>query len=127
VSYVPLGARSSTGVQDATGNNTGNYTVSFAPADLDINVPYFEVYKIVIHGQIWSNFTVWVDSKQFDVSQQGYSNAWEPEGGTLQLNPGNTLYFYWSTPVSTLVAPTVTIWLRYDNSLPGNPASYSGG
>lgn len=116
--YIGLGSRATYGAADATGNNHGNWTVSFTPDIINVNVPHFEVHKIVVHGAAGSTFNVYVDQYEWDTSIQGYLNSWDPVQ-PLQLNPGNTLYFYYSDAITDNIKPKVTIWLRYDTSLYG--------
>lgn len=117
--YVPLGSRKFTGVADLTGNNGGNWTVSFTPDQLSVNVPYFEVCHIVVNGAAGSSFLVFIDLQQWDSNQNGFNNSWDP-AVPMPLRPGNTLYFYYSDPVSDNTPPTVTIWLRYDQDITAN-------
>jgi hypothetical protein len=116
--YVGLGPRRLTGVADNQGINPGNWTVSFTPAIINVNVPYFEIYKIVVQGAAGSTFTVFVDNNQWDTSQFGQNNSWDPSQ-PMQLNPGNTVYFYYNDPVTDASPPTVVIWLRYDTDIVG--------
>lgn len=119
MSYKSLGSRGPiTGVADTTGNNTGNWTISFTPDILTVSVGQYECYKIVIRGAAGSSFTVYVENKQWDVAVYGTANAWDPVQPLL-LNPGQTVYFYYSDPVSDQTPPVATIWLRYDPEIAG--------
>lgn len=112
-SYQTLGFRNGVGQPDNTGNNPGNWTVTFAPQDLNVYLPYFEIYKIVIHGAAGSTFDVYVDIAQWDTSVRGDINSWDPVQ-PLVMSPGQYLYFYWSYSTINTSPPEATIWLRFD-------------
>lgn len=117
MSYITLGSRGPlTGVKDNTGFNTGNWTISFTPDIINVNVPQFEVYHMVVKGAANTTLTVYVDLAQWDIATYGTLNAWDPEQ-PLILKPGQTLYFYYSDPVTDATPPVATIWLRYDPSI----------
>src|SRR5215469_7239245 len=118
MAYVGLGSRTLNGAVDRTGNNTGNWTVSFSPDVFNVNVPQFEVYKMIVHGAANSSFTVFVDQKQWDLSIFGDANSWDPQQPLILL-PGQTLYFYYSDPTTDNTPPNVTCWLRYDPAVLG--------
>lgn len=118
-SYVTLGSRYAQGAPDTTGNNTGRWTIGFTTAILGINLPFFEVYKIVVQGAANSTLDIFVDSRQWDTTIAGDNNSWDPNQ-PLTMNPGENLYLYWSDPVSDNTPPSATIWLRYDQSLSVN-------
>jgi hypothetical protein len=121
-----VGSQSQGQVQaDQTGNNPGNWTVTFGPDDLNCNLPYFEVAHIVLQGAAGSSFTVWIDNFQWDANQNGFSNSWDPSV-PLPLRPGQTLYFYWSDLATDGTPPMVTIWLRYDQDIIANQRSLLG-
>lgn len=118
--YVTLGARGPVnGVADLTGRNPGNWTVVFDPDTINCNMPYFEVSHIVVSGAPASTFTVFVDSRQWDTTQNGQSNSWDPSV-PLAIIPGQYIYFFWSDPVSDSMPPEVTIWIRYDQDIIAN-------
>lgn len=117
--YVGLGSRQATGTVDTTGLNPGNWTVAFDAAVLAINIPYFEIYKMIVTGAPGSTFTVWVDNRRWDIAQRGDLNSWDPQQ-PLQLQPGLAVYFMYSDPTSDNTPPTVTIWLRYDQDIEAN-------
>lgn len=123
--YIPLGSRTGSktyGQVAADPNNplgAGNWTVTFHPDDMAVNVPYFEVCHIVINGAAGSSFQVFIDNVQWDTNQNGFSNSWDP-AVPLPLRPGQWLYFYWSDQASDGTPPTVVIWLRYDVEIPAN-------
>jgi hypothetical protein len=124
--FVPLGARGPvTGIADQTGFNPGNWTVVFDPATLNFNVPYCEVCHIVVEGAAGSTFKVFLDLAQWDISQQGFQNSWDP-AVPLSVKPGQYIYMYWSDPVTDATPPIVTVWLRYDQDITANQQSMIG-
>lgn len=114
MSYIPLGFRGPvTGTKDLSGHNPGNWTAQFTPDIINVNVPYFEVYKIIVKGAASSTFNVFVDIAQWDTAVYGAQNSWDPQQ-PLVMKPGENLYFCYSDPVTDNSPPVVTIWLRYD-------------
>ena len=116
MSYIELGTRKGVGALDKTGNNTGNWTVVFDSKDLATNVAYFEIYHAVILGASGSSMNWFVDNKQWETTVAGDVNSWDPNQPLLMV-PGQTLYFYWSDPVTDNTPPTVTLWLRFDPNI----------
>jgi hypothetical protein len=114
MTYTTLGARGPiTGIADNTTRNSGNWTVTFDPVILNVNMSEFEVYKMIVKGAVGSAFDVYVDQKQWDTSVFGQSNSWDPMQ-PLIMRPGETLYFFYNDPTSDNSPPVITIWLRYD-------------
>ena len=111
--YISLGVRGpKTGLADQTGNNSGNWTVAFTPNDFNVNVlPSFEIYKISVSGARGSTCDIFTETKKWDTSVYAFNNSWE---GSLSVLPGETVYFYYSDPITDNTPPVVTIWLRYD-------------
>lgn len=115
--YRTLGARSLKGAADTTGFNTGKWTVQFTPADINIQVTEFEVYKIIVTGgAATATFNVYVDNQQWDTAVYAPNNSWDPVQPMI-VRFGQTIYFYYSSASSDGHQPVVTIWLRYDLSL----------
>lgn len=115
--YVTLGSRGPmTGKPDTTGLNPGNWTIQFSPNDIDVNVAYFEVYKMIVKGAANTTFQVYVDNHQWDTGIYGAQNSWDPVQ-PLVMRPGENLYFMYSDPVSDNTPPVCTIWLRYDTDI----------
>jgi hypothetical protein len=117
---IGLGSRVTTAVKDVTGNNSGNWTATFDPAAININVPYFECHHIVITGgAAGASFTVYIDLKQWDANNYAVVNAWDPNQ-PMNLIPGNSVYFYFSDAITDNSPATITMWFRYDPSIPAN-------
>ena len=117
MAYRTLGSRSAKGAADTTGQNTGNWTVQFAPNDLNVQLTEYEVYKIVVTGAAPSaTFDVFADAQQWDTAVYATNNSWDPVQ-PLILRFGQTLYFYYSSPASDGDQPQVTIWLRQNVEL----------
>lgn len=117
MTYVGLGWRSANGAADNTGNNAGNWTVQFTPLVINVNVPRFELYKIVVKGAAaTATFDVFVNTGQWDTSVYAVHNSWDPVQPLL-LTPGDTVYFYYSTASSDGNQPVITAWFRYDPAL----------
>lgn len=114
MTYITLGSRGpQIGKADTTGLNKGNWTIAFPPEIINVNVPQFEVYKMIVAGAANTTFNVFVDSHQWDTGIFGQQNSWDPTQ-PLIMRPGETLYFMYSDPVSDGTPPVCTIWLRYD-------------
>jgi hypothetical protein len=115
--YKTLGSRSAAGAADTTGNNKGNWTVQFPPSLLNVNVPEFECWKIIVTGGSPSaTFNVYINGAIFDTAVYAPNNSWDPTQPMI-LRPGDTLYFYYSDADSDGYEPSITIWLRYDVAL----------
>lgn len=123
--YVTLGSKVAKGAEDTTGLNEGNWTVTFGPAALGATVPFFEACKIVIAGAAGSTAVIQIDNRNWDYVQRADANSWEA-GDPMPLTPGQTVYFFWSDPVSDDIPPEVTMWLRYDLEIPANQAAAPG-
>jgi len=91
---------------------------------INVNLPYFEISHIVVNGAPNSGFSIFVDIIKWESCPNGQSNAWDPSV-PIPLNPGNTVYFYYSNPDTDGDPPVVTIWLRYDQDIiPNKNAVY---
>lgn len=123
--YVNLGSRQVTGIADNTGRNEGNWTVTFSPDIINVNMPYCEVSHIVVNGAPGSQFSVWIDAQQWDTNQLGQNNSWDP-AIPMPLRPGQYLYFFYSDATSDNSPPNVTIWLRYDQDIYANLQALNG-
>jgi hypothetical protein len=117
MAYVTLGSRTASGAADTTGQNTGKWTVQFAPKDLNVTQTEFEVYKIIVTGAAASaTFNVFVDAQQWDTAVYATNNSWDPVQ-PMPVRYGQTVYFYYSSASSDGSQPKVTIWLRYEPAL----------
>lgn len=114
---VTLGSRGPvTGAVDTTTFNPGNWTVAFTPDIINVNVPQFEVYKMVVAGASDTTFNVYVDNYLWDVGIYGTLNSWDPTQ-PLIMRPGQSLYFCYSDPVTDETPPVCTIWVRYNTDI----------
>lgn len=121
--FVSLGFRHAVGVADTGTQNNGNWTVTFDPTILSNLMPQSQVYHIVVQGAaVGSTGKVFIDNGQWDIIPDCSVNSWDPNEA-LPLKPGQTLYFYISTPATDGKKPDITIWLRYDRDIPANLAA----
>ena len=126
--YITLGSRVVTAAADLTGRNTGNYTNWFTPAVLDVDVPYYECYHILFTGAaLLAQTTIWIGTAQWSFAVAGFGGGaeWDPANPML-LRPGDDVFFFWNTASTSASVPMVTMWLRFDTSIPANKP-YAGG
>ena len=117
MAYVGLGARTARGAADTTGSNAGNWTVQFTPQVINVNVPHFELYKLVVTGAAnTATFNVYVNTYQWDTAVYATNNSWDPQQPLL-ITPGDTVYFYYSSASSDGHQPVIYAWFRYDPAL----------
>ena len=117
MTYVGLGARNASGAADTTGTNKGNWTVQFTPQVINVNVPHFELYKLVVTGAAnTATFNVYVNVYQWDTAVYATNNSWDPTQPLL-LTPGDSVYFYYSSASTDGNRPLITAWFRYDPAL----------
>lgn len=104
-----LGPRAQKGAADS-GNliAAGNYTVQFAPKDLNFTVSLAEVFHIAVNGP-GGYVLIYINEDFWDCVSYGGINSWDPSEPML-VRPGDIISFYWSTAAGG--APEVTIWLR---------------
>jgi hypothetical protein len=115
MTLVTLGSRSAIGAKDTTSKNPGNWTIAFTPDIININVPQFDVYKMIVKGAANTTFNVYVDNFLWDVGIYGTLNSWDPQQ-PLILRPGESLFFAYSDPITDNTPPSATIWMRYDTA-----------
>jgi hypothetical protein len=111
-----------TATPDTTGRNKGNWTVQVDPQTLNCKVALAQVYQISIDGPVGSSFTLYKNTVRWNAVLQGWANAWDP-ANPLYIRPGDTLFFFWTAPVTQSPAPTVVCWLHYDTDLLENKYS----
>jgi hypothetical protein len=121
-SYIDLGARGPVkGVLDTTGRNKNNWTVTFPPELININVlPQFELYKLIVTGGApGATFNVYRDLDQWDTAVYAVNNSWDPVNA-LPMRPGQYLYFFYSDLQSDGFQPIITAHFRYDPAIAMN-------
>ena len=116
MTYIDLGPRAKVAAADTSGANPGNYTTTFTSQDLLVNVPIFEVYKMIITGvPAGGNVTVYHNNQVWSFSFPNGGSEWDPSQ-PKQMRDGDTIEFRWNIAVGG-AAPSTTIWLRYDPAL----------
>jgi hypothetical protein len=91
----------------------------FDPSELNTNMPYVEIYKVIIHGRAGSSMNWYLEQNIWETTLQAADNAWDPQQ-PLTVRAGQTVFMYWSNPVTDNTPPTVTMWLRYDQDIEAN-------
>lgn len=114
MSYIGLGSRGPVAAAaDTTGLNTGNYTTAFTPAVLACNVPFYEIYHMVVANvPVGANAQIIVNNKPYGFTYPLFGSEWNP-AQPLLMNPTDEIDFLWSIAASGQ-APQVTVYLRYD-------------
>lgn len=111
-----LGPRQATAKTDTSNFNEGNWTATFTVAVLAVNVPLFEIYKIVVKGAAaGTSCEVMIGNKPFSIGPVGKGAEWDPVQPAL-VQPGQDVLVLFSQPVTVTPAPQVTLWLRYDTA-----------
>lgn len=121
-SYGYLGKRGPyTGVLDTSGFNTGNWTIAFSPAILNVNIPEYFIYKIQCQGALGATFNIFVENVEWDVNIFGTQNSWHDDSGdNLVVRNGENVYLCYSDAISDNTPPVATLFLRYDLGKFGN-------
>ncbi|HEY2089893.1 MAG TPA: hypothetical protein VGH54_28215 [Mycobacterium sp.] len=120
MSYLPLTQLVTTAAADETGKNTGNLTNAFTTGSMP-RCAWFEVYHMVITGvPPGASASIWIGNKQWGFTNPLGGSEWDPSQPLL-LQDGQEVYFLWSVASTVTPLPMVTMWLRYDPALPGNP------
>lgn len=120
MAYVGLGSRLVTAALDQTGLNPGNYTTAFTPAVLNIHVPYYELYKMIVQTvPLGFSATCVIDTKQFSFTLPLSGSEWDPSQPMLMI-PSNELDLLWNIPVPNALIPVCTAWFRFDASISAN-------
>lgn len=115
----PIGPRHLTAVIDSTGNNAGNWTISFDPATMAMHWSMYEVYKIVVNVNQSAGvvpFTVYIGQRQYEAFQTSVVASWS-DTVPMIVDGGETLYFYFTEPATDGTPPSVTIWCQVDRDL----------
>lgn len=127
MTYIPLAPVVTVAAADATGQNTGNWTNAFTPQLLPL-VSLSEIYHMTVSGAaVLASAQILIRNKNYSnvVADLSGSNEWDPSQPAY-VNAGDEVDFLWNLATASTAAPTVTMWLRYDPSLPQN-LSYTGG
>jgi hypothetical protein len=105
---------------DQTNLNPGNLTTAFTPAVININVPYFEIYKMMVEN-VPTGFaaSVVINAKLFSFTLPLTGSEWDPSQPML-LNPSDELDLLWTIPVSNGMVPICTAWFRFDPAITAN-------
>jgi hypothetical protein len=130
--YKYLGNRRATGQLDTTGNNTGNWTVTFDPAT--VNLPpggIFEVQKITIrNGTPGVKFDVYIDANHYTrTSLDAFGeNEWAPTtDGEFVYRSGEYLYYYMQDPFTSGNAPLVVMYFKMNTDDKNNQLLIAAG
>jgi hypothetical protein len=122
VSYYPLTQVVTTAAADQTGKNAGNLTNAFTTAIMPNGVAWFECYHMVVTNvPPGAQAQILIGSKLWGFNYPLFGAEWDPCQPMLLQN-GQEVYHLWTAADTVTPAPIVTMWLRYDPSLPGNPA-----
>lgn len=120
MAYIGLGSRRVIAAADQTGLNPGNFTTAFTPATTLINVPYFELYKMLVENvPLGFSATCVIDTKRFSFTLPAGGSEWDPSQPMLMI-PSNELDLLWNIPTSNTTIPVVTAWFRFDASITAN-------
>jgi hypothetical protein len=99
--------------------NTGNWTTAFTPNILNINVAYFELYKMMVANvPVGFSASCVLNLKQFSYTTPYQGSEWDP-AQPIPMNPTDELDLLWNIPVSNTTIPVTTAWFRYDPALQG--------
>jgi hypothetical protein len=107
---------------DTTGLNLGFLTMQAGPSQLLVKVGQFEIWHMVL-----TNVPAGASARIFYNAQRPFGFCFPQLGGSewwgrLPMRQSDTLYFLWNLASSTAPAsyPTLTCYMQYDNTLPGN-------
>lgn len=90
----------------------GLWVCTFHAADLNITLPDYECYRIVIsNGPPGSMFNIYLNNQLWDAVFPGDNNSWDPNN-PLPLEAGDALTFNWNLGGGT--APFV--WLYFQQT-----------
>lgn len=109
MSRYDLGSRTRTAQLDPLNPlGAGFWTVSFAPADMTVNVDYL-IYHMSLKGPPGCALDIYRGTAFWDSVPSGNKNGWDP-AQPLPMRQGDSLYLYYNTLATP--APLATIWLR---------------
>jgi len=116
MTYIDLGPRTKTAAADTTGTNAGNLTTTFTGQDWNINVPIFEIWKMIVSNVPGGgNATIYFNNQMFSFTYPNVGSEWDP-AQPKQIRPDDQLDFRWNI-ASSGQKPVTTIWLRYDPAI----------
>lgn len=96
--------------------NAGNWVATFVPSDIDVSLPTFECYRIVIEGgPLGSTFKVYIGNRVYDTVFPGWDTSWDPNN-PMKLNNGDTISFQWNSGLAT-AQPVVWLYFQEANPL----------
>lgn len=111
-----MGSRRVVAAPDTTGNNAGNWTVSFDPATMALHWTQYEVYKMVVSLNSAAGvvaWTVYIGINAYEGFQASTIATWsDPQPMIVQS--GESIYFYFNELSSDNTPPVVTIWIQVD-------------
>lgn len=123
--YLPLAPQSVISSADSTGVNPGNLSAVFSSGQLPL-VGVFEIYHMAIKsGPVLGSASIWTAGRQWSTVTLGLSgeNEWDPNQPIL-MKQSEEIWFLWSLATATTTKiPVVTIWPRFDATLPVNQAA----
>lgn len=124
--YINLGSTlPNVAVLDQTGQNRGNLTNHLTASVINTFIANFECYHMVVTNVPGGAAAeILIGTRPYSFTFPFSGTEWDPQQPML-LNPGQDVYFLWSALASVKPAPIVTMYLRYDPTLPGN--SYNPG
>lgn len=122
MSYFPLPQVTVIAAADQTGKNTGNLTNAFSGTILP-RVAWYEVYHAVVTlVPAGAQATITIGNKLWGFTNPLGGSEWDPSQPML-VQDGQEIYFLWTQSATAPPSlPVVTLWLRYDPALPGNPS-----
>lgn len=133
MTYQPCGGSpvSVTSAADTTTLNTGNLTAAFTVNVLGTMPPVWEWYRAIITtqtpGQVFqpAPCSIYVNqSKPVSFTYPAGGTEWDPSQ-PIQLRQGDELYFFWQLAANVTPVPVVTIYTRFDITLPANQSFLS--
>lgn len=114
---LTLGARPVIAGPDTTGMNPGNWTAIFDDNVINVTTPEYELYHMFIQAPSLnlnqqSSAIVRLNSYAWDATLVAQLNSWDPSQ-PLIMRAGDTLSVAFNVPDTSMPAPKVTCWFRY--------------